>query len=62
MTGPIEPLRPPLVERTVPARPVVRRHEEPADDESRRGRDDEQPRGEADDDEGQSGLHVDVLA
>jgi hypothetical protein len=61
MTSPIEPLRPPLVEPTVPARPVARRHEEHHDEQpSHRRREDGRRRD--DEAEEEPGLHVDVLA
>jgi hypothetical protein len=62
MTAPIDPIRPPLVEPALPARPVARRRDEQHDEQSsRRRREEEEPRREDDGDE-DPGLHVDVLA
>lgn len=61
MTVPIDPVRLPLVEPAAPTRPVVRRHEEPHDEEPRH-REREQERRQEDETEEPDGLHVDVLA
>jgi hypothetical protein len=61
MTAPIDPVRPPLVEPAVPARPVARRRDEQHDEQQSRRRREEQPRREDEGDE-EPGVHVDVLA
>ena len=58
---PVEPIRPQRIEPAVPARRVVKRHEEPQDETGRERR--HEPEQEPEDgDEEPGGLHVDVLA
>lgn len=59
MTAPIDPIRPPLVERTAATRRVVRRREEAQDEQPGGQREDEPKRDETGD---EGGLHIDVLA
>lgn len=58
MTFPTEPIRPPLVEPTLPARPIVRRQREERNDQRRHERPPEREHPPSDDEDGDG--HVDI--